>query len=76
MRRDVAEPRNEGYLGGLPGHLVELPARSVTLSASGTGEETFVIMTGYAAVSPVLEFAPLVEHLDDDATVIVVEPFV
>jgi pimeloyl-ACP methyl ester carboxylesterase len=57
------------------GHLVELPAGSVNTSVSGTGEETFVIMTGYGAVSPVLEFAPLVDELDDDATVVVVEPF-
>lgn len=57
------------------GQLVELPAGSVNTSVSGTGAETFVIMTGYGAVSPVLEFAPLVDDLDDDATVVVVEPF-
>ncbi len=57
------------------GRLVELPAGSVNTSVSGTGEETFVIMTGYGAPSPVLEFAPLVDDLDDAATVVVVEPF-
>lgn len=57
------------------GQLVELSAGSVNTSVSGTGEETFVIMTGYGAPSPVLEFAPLVDDLDDEATVVVVEPF-
>lgn len=57
------------------GHLVELPSGSVNTSVSGTGDETFVIVTGYGAPSPVLEFAPLVEDLDDHATVVVVEPF-
>jgi pimeloyl-ACP methyl ester carboxylesterase len=32
-------------------------------------------MPGYGAASPVLEFAPLVDDLDDHATVVVVEPF-
>ena len=57
------------------GHKVDLPAGSVNTSVSGTGQETFVIMPRYGAASPVLEFAPLVEDLDDDATVVVVEPF-
>ena len=42
---------------------------------SGAGGETFVIMPGYGAASPVLEFAPLVDKLDDHAIVVVVEPF-
>jgi hypothetical protein len=42
----------------------------------GSGEETFVIMPGFGAASPVLEFAPLVDDLDDHATVVVVRTFV
>ena len=57
------------------GHLVTLPGGAVNTAISGTGEETFVIMPGYGAASPVLEFAPLVDNLDDHATVVVVEPF-
>jgi pimeloyl-ACP methyl ester carboxylesterase len=58
------------------GHLVTLPGGGkVNTSVSGAGVETFVIMPGYGAVSPVLEFAPLVDDLDDHATVVVVEPF-
>jgi pimeloyl-ACP methyl ester carboxylesterase len=57
------------------GQLVTLPGGMVNTAVSGSGEETFVIMTGFGAASPVLEFAPLVEELDDDATVVVVEPF-
>jgi pimeloyl-ACP methyl ester carboxylesterase len=58
------------------GQRVTLPGGgAVNTAVSGTGEETFVIMTGYGAASPVLEFAPLVDNLDDHATVVVVEPF-
>ena len=58
------------------GHLITLPGGGrVNTSVSGTGKETFVIMPGFGAASPVLEFAPLVDDLDDQATVVVVEPF-
>jgi pimeloyl-ACP methyl ester carboxylesterase len=57
------------------GQLVTLPSGAVNTAVSGTGQETFVIMPGYGAASPVLEFAPLVNNLDDHATVVVVEPF-
>src|SRR5215217_5625118 len=57
------------------GQMVSLPGGEVNTAVSGGGEETFVIMTGYGAASPVLEFAPLVNDLDDHATVVVVEPF-
>jgi pimeloyl-ACP methyl ester carboxylesterase len=57
------------------GRLVTLPGGKVNTSVTGTGQETFVIMPGYASASPVLEFAPLVDDLDDNATVVVVEPF-
>ena len=63
---------------GLPepyGQRVTLPDGAVNTSVSGTGEETFVILPGYQSASPVLEFAPLVDDLDDHATVVVVEPF-
>jgi pimeloyl-ACP methyl ester carboxylesterase len=58
------------------GQLVTLPGGGqVNTAVTGTGKETFVIMPGYAAASPVLEFAPLVDDLDNHATVVVVEPF-
>jgi pimeloyl-ACP methyl ester carboxylesterase len=57
------------------GQRVTIPGGAVNTAVSGTGEETFVIMPGYGAASPVLEFAPLVDNLDDHATVVVVEPF-
>jgi pimeloyl-ACP methyl ester carboxylesterase len=66
---------NEG-LAQPYGQLVTLPGGGkLNTAVSGTGEETFVIMPGYGAASPVLEFAPLVDDLDDHATVVVVEPF-
>ena len=57
------------------GELVTLAGGAVNTATSGTGDETFVIMPGFGAASPVLEFAPLVDDLDDHATVVVVEPF-
>ena len=57
------------------GRLVTLPGGRVNTAVSGTGEETYVILPGYGSASPVLEFAPLVDELDDEATVVVVEPF-
>ena len=66
----VHEARTQTY-----GRPVTIPAGTVNTSVSGTGQETFVIVPGYGAASPVLEFAPLVDELDDDATVVVVEPF-
>lgn len=57
------------------GQPVTLPSGTVNTTVTGAGEETFVIMPGYGTPSPVLEFAPLVEQLDDHATVVVVEPF-
>jgi pimeloyl-ACP methyl ester carboxylesterase len=57
------------------GQRVTLPGGgTVNTSVSGAGAETFVIMPGYESASPVLEFAPLVDNLDDHATVVVVEP--
>jgi pimeloyl-ACP methyl ester carboxylesterase len=57
------------------GQLVTLPHGAVNTTVTGAGEETFVIMPGYGVASPVLAFAPLVDDLDDHATVVVVEPF-
>jgi pimeloyl-ACP methyl ester carboxylesterase len=57
------------------GRLVTIPGGTVNTSVSGSGEETFVIVPGLGGSSPVLEFAPLVDDLDDHATVVVVEPF-
>lgn len=57
------------------GELVDLPHGTVNTVVSGAGEDTFVVMPGLGSASPVLEFAPLVDDLDDDATVVVVEPF-
>jgi pimeloyl-ACP methyl ester carboxylesterase len=57
------------------GRLVDIPGGAISTAVTGTGEQTFVIMPGFGAASPVLEFAPLVDDLDDHATVVVVEPF-
>ena len=58
------------------GQLVTLPGGGkVNTVVTGSGEETFVIMPGFGSTSPVLEFAPLADDLDDHATVVVVEPF-
>lgn len=66
VREGLAEPY---------GQLVALPGGAVNTAVTGAGEETFVIMPGYGSASPVLEFGPLVDDLDDRATVVVVEPF-
>jgi len=57
------------------GRLITLPHGRVNTAVTGACEDTFVIMPGYGSASPVLEFAPLVNDLDDNATVVVVEPF-
>ena len=57
------------------GHRVALPDGALNTAVTGAGDETFVIMPGFGSSSPVLEFAPLVDDLDDNATVVVVEPF-
>src|SRR3954471_24883103 len=40
------------------GQRVLLPGGEVNTTVSGSGAETFVLMPGYGAASPVLEFAP------------------
>lgn len=57
------------------GDRVRITGGQVNVSVSGDGERTVVLLGGYGTPSPVLDFAPLVDELDDTYTVVVVERF-
>lgn len=57
------------------GERVSIAGGQVNVSVSGDGDRTVVLFGGYGTASPVLDFAPLVDELDDTYTVVVVERF-
>lgn len=42
---------------------------------TGKGEQTVVLLSGYGTASPVLDYTPLIDELDDTYTVVVIEQF-
>jgi pimeloyl-ACP methyl ester carboxylesterase len=57
------------------GERVSIDGGEVNASVTGNGEQTLVLLSGYGTASPVLDFTPLVEELDDTYTVVVIERF-
>lgn len=57
------------------GERVGIAGGQVNVSVSGDGDRTVVLFGGYGTASPVLDFSPLVDELDDTYTVVVVERF-
>jgi pimeloyl-ACP methyl ester carboxylesterase len=66
--------------GDLPryGEKVSIETGEINVSVTGStrdGARTVVLLSGYGTASPVLDFTPLVDELDDDYKVVVVERF-
>lgn len=57
------------------GETVSLERGDVNVSVTGDGGQTVVLLSGYGTATPTLDFAPLVEELQADYTVVVVERF-
>ncbi len=57
------------------GERVSIDGGEVNVTVTGEGEQTVVLLSGYGIASPVLDFAPLIDELDDTYTVVVVERF-
>ncbi|WP_026852005.1 alpha/beta fold hydrolase [Glaciibacter superstes] len=57
------------------GEGVSIDGGKVNVSVTGDGEQTVVLLSGYGTASPVLDFAPLIDELDDTYTVFVIERF-
>lgn len=56
--------------------VVEGKQMNVVVSGdSGGGEETIVLLPGLGTAAPALDFAPLIDALDDEHRVVAVEPF-
>lgn len=57
------------------GERVSIDGGQVNVAVTGQGERTVVLLGGYGTVSPVLDFKPLIDELDDAYTVVVIERF-
>ncbi|MEH3088168.1 MAG: alpha/beta hydrolase [Microbacterium arborescens] len=57
------------------GQLVPVGGRDLNVVVSGEHEQTIVLMPGLGTAAPGLDFAPLIEELDDTYRVVAVEPF-
>lgn len=56
------------------GQLVAVEGGRVNVAVSGSGPSTVVLLPGFGTASPVIDFAPLVDRLQDTHRVVVVEP--
>ncbi len=57
------------------GQRVSVDGREMNVVVSGDHEQTIVLLPGLGTAAPGLDFAPLIDRLDDDYRVIAVEPF-
>ncbi|MDY0829839.1 alpha/beta hydrolase [Microbacterium sp. BG28] len=57
------------------GQRVSVDGREMNVVVSGDREQTIVLLPGLGTAAPGLDFAPLIDQLDDDYRVIAVEPF-
>ncbi|MDR7082096.1 pimeloyl-ACP methyl ester carboxylesterase [Arthrobacter ginsengisoli] len=57
------------------GEKVGLGGGEVNVMVTGDSDRTLVLRSGYGGASPVLDFKPLIDDLDDDFTVVVIERF-
>lgn len=57
------------------GELVPVGDRRMNVVVSGDGDQTVVLLPGLGTAAPALDFAPLIDALDDTFRVVAVEPF-
>lgn len=57
------------------GQRVSVDGREMNVVVSGDHDQTVVLLPGLGTAAPGLDFAPLIDRLDDDYRVIAVEPF-
>lgn len=57
------------------GELVEVEGKQMNVTIFGDGEQTIVLTPGAGTASPVADFAPVINGLQDEYRIIVVEPF-
>lgn len=57
------------------GERVSIDGGKVNVSVTGDNEQIVVLLNGYGTASPVLDFTPLIDELDDTYTVVVIERF-
>lgn len=57
------------------GQQVSVDGKQMNVFIEGSGEETIVLLPGFGAASPALDFKPLIEELSSNYKVVVVEPF-
>lgn len=57
------------------GQFVTVDGKNMNVTIQGQGEETVVLLPGYATGSPGIDFMPLVEELSPFYKVVVIEPF-
>lgn len=57
------------------GQYVTVDGKNINVVIQGEGEETVVLLPGFATASPGIDFAPLVEELSPYYKVVVIEPF-
>jgi pimeloyl-ACP methyl ester carboxylesterase len=57
------------------GQRVNVDGREMNVVVSGDHDQTVVLLPGLGTAAPGLDFAPLIDQLDDDYRVVAVEPF-
>lgn len=57
------------------GEKVSISGGEVNVLVAGDSDRTLVLLGGYGAASPALDFTPLIDELDEDFTIVVVERF-
>ncbi|MCR8658581.1 alpha/beta hydrolase [Paenibacillus endoradicis] len=57
------------------GQHVSVDGKIMNVLIEGNGEETVVLLPGYATAAPALDFKPLIEELSPYYKVVVIEPF-
>ena len=57
------------------GELVDVGGKKMNVVDQGSGDQTIVLLPGQGTASPAIDFAPLIDQLDNSYRVITVEPF-
>lgn len=67
--------KEESLLDKPLGQMVEVDGHKMSVYTQGDGEHTLVFMSGYGAASPILNFKPVLNLLNNDYKVVVLERF-
>lgn len=57
------------------GEKIEVRGKMMNVAISGQGDQTIVLLPGWGTPSPVIDFKPVIQGLEDSYRVIAVEPF-